>query len=49
MYKQKDEKIYNMQKSKRVTMSMNKYARHTPAFILLFLAQKPAYDALLFK
>ncbi|AKB77034.1 Transcriptional regulator, PadR family [Methanosarcina horonobensis HB-1 = JCM 15518] len=30
-------------------MSMNKYFRHTPAFILLFLAQKPAYGALLFK
>jgi DNA-binding PadR family transcriptional regulator len=30
-------------------MSRNKYLRHTPAFILLFLAQKPAYGALLFK
>jgi DNA-binding PadR family transcriptional regulator len=30
-------------------MSRNKYFRHTPAFILLFLAQKPAYGALLFK
>jgi len=30
-------------------MSKNKYFRHTPAFILLFLAQKPAYGALLFK
>lgn len=37
------------QKSKRVTMSMNRYFRHTPAFILLYLAQKPAYGALLFK
>lgn len=30
-------------------MSMNRYFRHTPAFILLYLAQKPAYGALLFK
>jgi PadR family transcriptional regulator, regulatory protein PadR len=34
---------------KRVAMSINRYFRHTPAFILLFLAQKPAYGALLFK
>jgi PadR family transcriptional regulator, regulatory protein PadR len=30
-------------------MSINRYFRHTPAFVLLFLAQKPAYGALLFK
>jgi DNA-binding PadR family transcriptional regulator len=30
-------------------MSVNRYFRHTPAFILLFLAQKPAYGALLFR
>lgn len=30
-------------------MPRNIYFRHTPAFILLFLAQKPAYGALLFK
>jgi PadR family transcriptional regulator, regulatory protein PadR len=32
-----------------VTMPVNRYFRHTPAFILLFLAQEPAYGALLFK
>jgi len=30
-------------------MPRNTYFRHTPAFILLFLTQKPAYGALLFR
>lgn len=40
---------YKQAESDVSIMSMNKYFRHTPAFILLFLAQKPAYGALLFK
>jgi len=32
---------------KVIIMSRSKYGRHTPAFILLFLTQEPAYGALL--
>lgn len=30
-----------------IIMSRSKYGRHTPAFILLFLAKEPAYGSLL--